>query len=500
VGGTFRFRHEGRRDKGLLSPEAPGATAACPEGRQYRSESSKLQTMELQFGILVRLMFFRIVSDSFARKPRRKALTAIALALSMAVATATLEVALDVGDRLAHEFRSLGANLLVTPAADTLPLEIGGIDYRPVDAGAYLPEGDLGKLKTIFWRNNVMGFAPFLDVPVEISPASARGTQATAPDARGAVRESARTNGRETLIGTWYRHTVEVPDGSKFVTGVSSTDPWWHVDGRWFSDGSEEALIGADLAHRKGLVVGDTVSVRSGERAYTLAITGIVSTGGREDNAILAPLPIAQGLAARPNRYRRLLVSALTKPADAFSERDPSKMTPVEYDRWYCSPYISSISHQMQQELPGVEVRAIRQVAEGEGRILTRVGSLMWLVTFAALFAAALAVGATSATTVLERRSEIGLMKALGASRRAVGAFFIAEQLLLALVGGIAGYAIGLELARVLGIGIFGVAPTVQWILFPIVLVLAGVVALLGSLLPLERASRVDPAPVLRGE
>jgi len=437
-------------------------------------------------------MFFRIVSDSFARKPRRKALTAAALALGMAVATATLEVALDVGDRLAREFRSLGTNLLVTPATDTLPLEIGGVDYRPVDAGAYLPEGELGKLKTIFWRNNIVGFAPFLDVPVEIASPPARENQPA-----GA---SAHETGREILIGTWYSHSVDVPDGSKFVTGVSATDPWWHVDGRWFSDGAEETLIGSEFARRKNLRVGDTLSVRSGGHAHTLAITGIVSTGGREDNAILAPLEVAQDLAGRPNRYRRLLVSALTKPADAFSERDPSKMTPAEYDRWYCSPYIASISHQMQQELPGIEVRAIRQVAEGEGRILTRVGSLMWLVTFAALFAAALAVGATSATTVLERRSEIGLMKALGASRRTVSAFFIAEQLLLALVGGIAGYAIGLALARILGIGIFGSAPTVRWILFPIVLVLAGVVALLGSLMPLESASRVDPAPVLRGE
>ena len=445
-------------------------------------------------------MFLRIVSDSFTRKPRRKALTAAALALGMAVATATLEVALDVGDRLAHEFRSLGANLLVTPATDTLPLEIGGVDYRPVDAGAYLPEGDLGKLKTIFWRNNVIGFAPFLDVPVEIAAASARGNQAPGPGSRKIVRETAGETVRETLIGTWYSHTVAVPDGSKFVTGVSSTDPWWHVDGRWFSDGAEESLIGAGLAHRTGLRVGDAVTVRSGERAHTLTVTGIISTGGREDNAILAPLQVAQKLAGRPSSYRRLLVSALTKPADSFSERDPTKMTPADYDRWYCSPYISSISHQMQQELPGIEVRAIRQVAEGEGRILTRVGSLMWLVTFAALFAAALAVGATSATTVLERRSEIGLMKALGASRRAVGLFFLAEQLLLALVGGIAGYAIGLELARVLGIGIFGIAPTVRLVLFPIVLVLAAVVAMLGSLVPLEHASRVDPAPILRGE
>src|ERR1700686_2001639 len=119
-------------------------------------------------------MFFRTVSDSFARKPRRKILTAAALALGMAVSTATLEVALDVGARPAREFRSLGANLLVTPSSDTLPLEIGGVDYRPVDAGAYLPDGDLGKLKTIFWRNNIVGFAPFLDVPVTIDKSGSR--------------------------------------------------------------------------------------------------------------------------------------------------------------------------------------------------------------------------------------------------------------------------------------------------------------------------------------
>src|ERR1700685_1972181 len=132
-------------------------------------------------------MFLRIVSDSFARKPRRKILTAAALALGIAIATATLEVSLDVGDQMAREFRPLGANLLVSPATDTLPLEIGGVDYRPGDAGAYLPEAELGKLKTIFWRNNIMGFSPFLDLPVEI------------------VRDGS-ANSNATLIGTWYQH------------------------------------------------------------------------------------------------------------------------------------------------------------------------------------------------------------------------------------------------------------------------------------------------------
>src|SRR6204780_1896292 len=114
-------------------------------------------------------MYLRIVAESFARSPRRKFITGAALALGMAVATATLTVALSVGDRLAAEFRSLGANLLVTPKADTLPLEIGGVDYRPVNAGAYLPESDLPKIKTVFWHNNIMGFAPELRFPVHIA-------------------------------------------------------------------------------------------------------------------------------------------------------------------------------------------------------------------------------------------------------------------------------------------------------------------------------------------
>src|SRR5512137_847066 len=146
-------------------------------------------------------MFLRLVADSFTRRPKRKLLTLAALALGMAVATAALSVSLDVGDRLAKEFRSLGANLLVTPHADSLPLEIGGVDYRPVNAGAYLPEADLGKLKTVFWRHNIVGFAPILEVPVEAWSAASKTYPAPG------------TAARVTLIGTWSQHAVTVPDG-----------------------------------------------------------------------------------------------------------------------------------------------------------------------------------------------------------------------------------------------------------------------------------------------
>jgi putative ABC transport system permease protein len=438
-------------------------------------------------------MFARLVGESFVRNPRRILLAAAALAVGMAVTTAALSVALDVGDRLAREFRSLGANLLVTPASDSLPLQIGGVDYRPVDEGAYLNEADLGKLRTIFWRHNIVGFTPFLEVSRSVFHSY---LLADVP-----------------VIGTWIDHDVAVPDGSTYRTGASRTNPWWTIRGRWFAENAQECVIGQALAARlvsSGIAIGGDIKLSlpnaltygmNGEPLpVTLKVVGVVSTGDAEDNAVLVPLGIAQEMAGKPGKFRRLFVSALTKPEDAFSERDPNSMTPTEYDRWYCSPYISSIGTQIEQVLPGSEARPIRRVAETEGRVLTRVSGLLWLVTIAALVAAALAVAATSAATVIERRSEVGLMKALGATNVMVGGIFLAEQFVLAIFGGAIGFVFGSLLARVLGQSVFGAPASLRIVLLPIVLGLASIVVLLGSVVPLLRASRFEPAPILRGE
>ena len=175
-------------------------------------------------------------------------------------------------------------------------------------------------------------------------------------------------------------------------------------------------------------------------------------------------------------------------------------MNAADLERWSCSPYASSIAYQIKQVLPGVDAHVIRRVAEGEGSILTRVRTLLWLATFAALLAAVLAVGASSAASVIERRSEIGLMKAIGAGSGTIGFLLAAEQLLLAFVGGGVGYALGIILARILGEKIFGVAPEPSILVFVVVIVLAALVTLLGSAIPLRRASRYEPAPILRGE
>ena len=438
-------------------------------------------------------MFLRLVADSFTRRPRRKVLTAAALALGMAVVTAALSVSLDVGDRLASEFRSLGANLIVTPAADSLPLEIGGVDYRPVNAGAYLPEADLPKIKTVFWHNNIIAFAPVL--------------RTTAQTAKWNPKNRDLENRAEAvLIGTWVGHGVSLPDGGVFTTGIDRTNSWWSVDGRWFVEGQRECVVGAKAADRLHLHAGDEVSVNVEDpskmvQLFTaLTVTGILSTGGDEDNAIVTSLDEMQTISRLSGVYRTLYISALTKPEDDFARRDPKTMKADEFERWSCSPYVSSIAYSIKGVLAGTDVRVIRRVAEGEGTILTRVRALLWMVTLAALLAAGLAVGASSAASVIERRTEIGLMKALGAGSGTVGFLLAAEQLLLAFVGGGIGYSLGIVLARLVGLKIFGVAPAPSLLVLVAVLALAAGVTLLGSALPLRRASRYEPAPILRGE
>lgn len=462
-------------------------------------------------------MFPRLVYESFRRQSRRKLLAGIAITLGVAVATAMIAVATDIGDKINRELRSYGANLVVTPQEDTLDVEIGGINLKPPSDGAFLNEADLPKIRGTFWHHNIVGFSPMLPVTVKLS------TEAS---------QSGEISQEATLVGTYFNKPLTFGK-EQFTTGVRITHPWWKVEancvgtaapgrpGRvedstpdgatgapahapqtidvtcgWPNDNAQDVLLGDRLAAKLSKHPGDTIEVNN----RPLAISGILSTGSVEDDQVVAPLALAQQILGKPGAVRRVYVSALTKPQDALAIRDPKTMSPEVYDRWYCSPYVQSIAYQLQEAIPHSHAEQIRQVAQNEGTVLSRIKGLMLLVTLAALFASALAVSAAMATAIFERRVEVGLMKALGAGNVTVAAIFFAEALLLALIGGVAGFTAGSLLAHQIGRSIFSSQISIQPVLFPIILTIAVLVTFAGSVAAIRRAVKFDPVFALRGE
>src|SRR5215469_12951161 len=242
-------------------------------------------------------MFVRLVYESFRRQKRRKLLAGIAVTLGVCVATAMIAVATDIGDKINRELRGIGANLIITPQEDSLDVEIGGMNLKPPSDGAYLNEADLPKIKGMFWRNNIVGFAPMLPVNTNIVDS---GKSLSVP-----------------LLGTYFsRHLTYGKE--QFSTGVRNTNPWWKVEGAWPDDNSTDVLVGERLAKTLNVKTGDTVQLSDGPHRTS----GILSTGSAEDNQVVAPLAVAQRLLTRPGAVRKVYVSALTKPEDALARRD----------------------------------------------------------------------------------------------------------------------------------------------------------------------------------
>ena len=409
-------------------------------------------------------MLFRILKNSFLKRPKAVFLVFLSIAMGAAVATAFLGIAGEVSHKMALELRSYGANILLEPAA--------------VEGGGFLREEDLPKIKTVFWKYNITGFTPYVFGIAEYSV--------------GAKKE------RGIVSGTWFSKQLEVPGEDVSVQGIKGIAPWWDVKGSWPA-GPDEAIVGASLAKRLDIAPGGTVTATVRGRSQQFTIVGVVTTGGYEEEQLFAPLVTVQSLLQQQGRVSRVLVSALTVPMDDFGKKDPASMTKDEYEKWYCTAYVTSVAKNVEEVMAGSRAKPIWQIASAEGALLKKLNSVMLFLTILALGASATAVSTSLMASMAERSPEIALMKAVGADRFQISAIFIGETLIISVVGGVVGFLIGDQLAELISRTVFNSTIASPLWLFPTAIISALIVAIVGSVAPLRRALLVEPVTVLKG-
>jgi putative ABC transport system permease protein len=381
------------------------------------------------------MMFWRLLWRLLRGSRGRLAVALVALISGAAVISALLNLDFDISRKLTQEFRALGANLVISPSTGAQTPDGGVSAPTLMDQNAALAE--VAKIAS----SDLVAAAPYLYVV-------------------------ARAAGAPVVVaGTWLDQT-------------QGLDPTWKLSGNGIAsreDGTH-CLVGQAAARQFHLSPGSELDLSYFGRTQQLTVAGVVDAGGAEDNQVFVNLPVAQALVGAQNRIGLVQLSVGGSAA-----------------------IVSRITSKLQSGLPGYDVRPIRQVTEAEGALLARIRLLIISMVLLILVLSVLCVLATMASLAMERRADVGLMKALGGSISRIVSLFLAEVGVLGAAGGLIGCFAGMALSIWMGHRVFGTSISPRWEVFPLTIALMVGVALAGAL-PLRRLGNIKPAVILRGE
>lgn len=407
-------------------------------------------------------MFWRILLASLRHQRTRLGIAALAMALGSALVSGLLNLSGDIGGQVGRELRSYGANIIIRPKEQSLLVGMGGLEFGEIAAPKTLAEDNLEPVKQV---KGVVGVLPYLYAVVETS-------ERPAIPAESEIQAEGNGAGR-TIAGNADRPAILA---GVDLSAARSINTWWQVRGRW-PIAPDEILAGRRAAEALNLAPGDSLSVTYGDQTLTLQVTGVLETGAAEDDQLIGGLATVQTLTSQPGQVGLVMVSALT------TDRS-----------------LDAVADEIQGLLPTSDVRTLAQFAQAETKVLNKVRLLIGMVAALVLLAGALTVAGTLNTMVIERRTEIGLMKALGADDKRVANLFLVEAMSVGIFGGVAGYLGGLALALAIGWKVFNAVITPTLWALPGTLLVGLVVTWAAGLLPVQRALKIDPVITLRGE
>ncbi len=400
-----------------------------------------------------RSLFWRLWFRSLVVRRPQAALATISLLVGAAIASMLLNLYGDVHRKMTQEFRSYGANVILgSRSTDSAgPASLGGL----IDASTFD--------RVTAMQSKVKGLraAPVLYIVTRVSRLPA--------DPRLPA----------------FENVVAVGTDFAALRGLGSD---WRIEAG-DADGplaSGSCAVGAHLAASLHLKPGEDLAIERAPREKAPAdqakpqifrVQSVVATGGSEDDQVFVPLADLERLAGVGGEISLIEMNI-----------------PGETAR------IESAVHEIAGAFPALAVRPIRQIVYSQGKVL---GTIRWLlISLMALilFIIALCVMATMTAIVLERRKDIAVMKALGASNGEITQLFVTEGATLGLAGGLLGFAVGGILASVVAERLFGVNLSMVWWTLPVVCLATALLAVLATLFPVGMMRRIQPATALKGE
>ena len=385
-------------------------------------------------------MFGRLLFQLLRGSRGRLAVALIAIVSGAAVISALLNLNLDVGSKLTQEFRTLGANVVIAPSQSQGSAPPTGNAAPSSNVAGLMDENlVLQQMKSV--KTAEITAAPYLYViaRVEKNPV--------------------------VVAGTWLDEAQKL-------------SPTWKIEGNRVSsrDDLVHALVGQNVARELHLAPGSEFALDYLGRTAKLMVAGVVDSGDAEDNQVFVNLSVAQQL----------------------SNLD-GQIGLVQLNVGGGSGNVADVAAKLAAALPGYDVHPIRQVTAAEGALLARLRLLIFSMVALILVLTSLCVLATMAALAIERREDVGLMKALGGSISRVVGLFLAEVGVLGAVGGAIGCIVGMVLTRWMGHRVFEATISMRWEIIPLTIALMIAVALAGAS-PLRMLGNVKPAVIFRGE
>ena len=391
-----------------------------------------------------------MITASLVRRRSRMIVALLAIMVGATILSGLGMIYYDVPRQMSSQFRSYGANVIIMPSGD------GFIQEQALQTA-------LGR----FPDAELEGYTPYRYENTSI-------------------------------------HNMPVTLAGINFDSIMKTSPYWHISGE-LPEQDGQTLVGAKVADKLGIKTGDSISAvnsfevtdstdtsripdyeiytdpKTGEKhcdhALDLKVTGILDTGGSEEEYVYVSLGDTAYLSLADRGYDIVEISAAATQ-DKLSE------------------YIDNINSSVRS----VSAKLVKRVTASESSVLTKLQSLVFIVTAVVLILTMICVATTMTAVIAERRREIGLRKALGANNGSIVGQFLSEGLVLGGIGGILGALLGYAFAEIVSVNVFSSSIMFQPLLIPVTIAASVIVTGAACLIPIRSAVEVDPALVLKGE